>query len=109
MKEVTGPGSAYVRLLASAMDDKHCVDFMYDGKYRVVEVHAIGTSPKDGSFVMRGLQVAGVASRPLPVWTLFSVNKMEVLGFMPLESQAPREGYAQGDKQMASIIHEIAL
>lgn len=95
--------------LRDAMRDSSQVDFLYDGKLRVVEVHAIGTSTKDGSLVMRGFQVGGQASRPLPQWTLFSVGKMEILQTIATPSAAPREGYAQGDKQMAQIIAEIAL
>lgn len=96
-------------LLAMGMAKDLTVNFIYDGKIRVVEVHAIGESVKDGSRVMRGVQVAGVASRPLPQWTLFTVAKIENLTMGKEASQAPREGYAQNDKQMRSIICELAL
>lgn len=103
------PGSGYALLMIDAMKEGHCVDFIYDGKYRVVEVHAVGTSTKDGSLVMRGLQIAGAASRPLPQWTLFSINKVEMFEARPQVSLAPREGYAMGDKQMATIVAELQL
>ena len=103
------PGNSYANRLIDAMRNGHTVDFMYDGKYRVVEVHAVGTSTKDASLVMRGFQISGQASRPLPQWTLFSINKMELLEDKPQASEAPREGYTQGDKQMQVVIVELAL
>jgi hypothetical protein len=106
---LTGAGSGYAKQMIDAMTEGRCVDFIYDGKYRVVEVHAVGTSPKDGSLVMRGMQVAGAASRPLPQWTLFSIGKVEMFEERPQQSEAPREGYAQSDKQMNTVIAELQL
>jgi hypothetical protein len=103
------PGADIAARMRDAMRAEHCVAFAYDGKYRLVEVHAIGRSPKDGSLVMRGLQISGEASRPLPQWTLFTVAKMEGFDEVPQHSKAPREGYAMGDKQMAPVLTELAL
>lgn len=94
--------------LTRAMNEGKTVDFIYDGKLRVVEVHAIGLSSR-GEIVMRGFQVAGLASRPLPQWTLFVVNKMELVEIRATDSLAPREGYSQGDKQMSPVFVELAL
>jgi len=95
--------------LLDALRAEKTVHFIYDRKIRVVEVHALGTSVKDASLVMRGYQVAGVASRPLPQWTLFSIAKIDAMTVGPEASQAPREGYSQGDKQMQIILAELAL
>jgi hypothetical protein len=103
------PGAHYASQLIEAMAQGGTVDFMYDGKYRVVEVHAVGRSPKDQSLVMRGYQLAGAASRPLPQWTLFSINKIDMLEQRPQRSEAPREGYAMGDKQMSPVLAQLAL
>lgn len=86
--------------LSRAMSRRLAVSFVYDGKNRVVEVHAIGRSTKDGSLVVRGFQVAGEASRPLPQWTLFTISKIEALTLTFIDSEAPRDGYTMGDKQM---------
>jgi len=86
--------------LSRAMSRRLAVSFIYDGKNRIVEVHAIGRSTKDGSLVVRGFQVAGEASRPLPQWTLFTVSKIEALTLTFIDSEAPRDGYSMGDKQM---------
>lgn len=96
--------------LRTALEEGATAHFDYDGKPRVVEVHAIGTSTKDGSAIMRGFQVAGEAGRPLPIWGLYTIDKMEALtlSMLPL-SEAPREGYKMHDKQMATIIAQIEL
>ena len=95
--------------LRDAMKNGQTVNFMYDGKLRVVEVHALGRSPKDRSILMRGYQVAGTASRPLPQWTLFTVDKIANLTHGTAPSQAPREGYALDDAQMSPVLSELAL
>ena len=95
-------------LLAATADGK-TVSFVYDDKQRVVEIHAIGFSTKDGSVIMRGYQVAGEASRPLPAWSLFTVEKMDALQIGFIDSEAPRPGYKENDKQMSSIIAQYIL
>lgn len=95
------------RFLSDALEQGQTVNFVHDGKIRVVEVHAIGTSTKDGSLVMRGYQVAGHASRPLPIWSLYSVEKIEMLTRGSEASLAPRPGYKRGDKQMRQVLVEL--
>jgi hypothetical protein len=85
------------------------VTFDYDGKTRKVEPHAVGKSTKDGSYIMRGYQIGGLASRTLPAWTLFTVSGISNLQLTFDKSNAPREGYSQGDKQMDPVIIELAL
>jgi hypothetical protein len=96
-------------MLRDALAGGNAVFFIYDGKERIVEVHAIGTSTKDGSIIFRGYQVAGKASRPLPQWTLFSLDKVEGLNITFINSEAPREGYAMDDKQMAAVLCQLDI
>ena len=95
--------------IEQAMADDKCVRFTYDGKVRVVAAHTIGTSKKDGVLSLRGVQVAGGASRPLPQWTLFRFDKMVDVTVDTTPSAAPFTGYVQGDSGMDSIVTEIAL
>lgn len=100
----------YAGLIGAAIANEALVEFDYDGKRRVVEAHAIGKSTKDESIVFRGYQIDGEASRPLPQWTLFSVDKIEVLKLHEFgTSRAPRDGYVMGDKQMLPVLAEIDL
>lgn len=105
------PQQDLVQKLVKAMRHDLQVIFDYDGKLRVVEVHAIGTSTKDGALLFRGYQTSGDSSRPLPAWVLFRGDKVTkgqiALSFE--DSLAPREGYVQGDAQMGDLIAEIAL
>lgn len=100
-------GADHVVPLTDAMRNDQTVHFIYDGKPRTVEVHAIGTSTKDGGLVMRGVQVAGGASRPLPQWTLFRLDRIMGLSTDFTPSEAPRDGYLMGDSQMSFIIAEL--
>lgn len=101
-------GAGYANEAIHAMRQGHVVEFIYDGKLRLVEVHAVGQS-NTGKLVMRGYQIGGQASRPLPQWTLFDLAKVEALEAKPIASDAPREGYAMADKQMALIFAELVL
>lgn len=94
-------------IIAKAMADGVCINFDYDGKNRTVEAHALGRSTKDGSLVMRGYQTDGEASRPVPGWSLFSLDKIEAIEIQYDGSDAPREGYKMGDKQMDPVLVEI--
>lgn len=87
-----------------------CVQFDYDGKTRIVEPHALGTSIKDGGLILRGVQVGGEASRALPSWNLFRVDKMDNFSvLMGLPSQAPRPDYVMDDVMMSEILCQIDL
>lgn len=98
-----------IETLTEGLNNSLAVSFVYDDKARIVEVHAIGVSTKDGSILMRGYQVAGESSRPLPCWALFNLDKIGALTSTFVDSEAPRSGYKMGDKQMSNIIAEIQL
>jgi hypothetical protein len=99
-----------INLIKEALATQRTISFIYDGKQKTVEVHAVGTSTKDASLVMRGYQVAGEASRPLPVWALYTLEKMSAATLSAfVDSLAPREGYKLGDKQMLTIIDQLKL
>lgn len=103
------PGAGRAAIIVGLMKKGQTVNFVYEGKVKVVEAHAVGTSTKDGSLSMRGFQVAGTSSRPLPCWALYTVAKMELVEPGSEVSQAPREGFSQGDAAMAEIVAEIEL
>lgn len=101
------PQMEMVSAILVAMRHALAISFIYDGKTRIVEPHAIGISTKDGGVLLRAYQVAGEASRPLPQWTLYRLDKIEGLGATFTESHAPREGYKMGDAQMGHLIAEL--
>lgn len=97
-----------IETLKEALTKGLTVSFVYDERPRIVEVHAVGHSTKDASLVMRGFQVAGESSRPLPGWALFTLAKVDALSLSPSPlSEAPRPGYAMNDKQMREVLFQI--
>ncbi|SKB62934.1 hypothetical protein [Sphingopyxis flava] len=98
-----------IELAVEALDRAIPLCILYEGKPKTIEVHAVGLSVKDNAPVIRGFQIDGEASRPLPCWALLRVDKIEEAGFGTPTSDAPRPGYVQGDKQMSKIIREIVL
>lgn len=96
-------------VLKSAIEQNLAVSFSYDDKARIVEVHAVGRSTKDGALIMRGYQVAGESSRPLPCWALFRLDNIDALTVGYIDSHAPREGYKMGDRQMSEIVAQIQM
>jgi len=100
-------GMLAANLARTAMTEGSCVRFDYDGKSRLVEVHAIGLGRKN-NYLLRGVQVGGEARRPLPQWTLFDLSKVEAMFIADhIPSGAPRAGYSMGDKQMSPVLTEI--
>lgn len=96
---------------AVALASQRCLSISYDGKPRLLEVHAIGASTKDGGTVIRGYQVDGESSRPLPCWALFRADDIFDAELTDDFSIAPRisEGYnPDGDKQMSEIFAKVA-
>lgn len=95
-----------IDILKTAINNGQTVSFIYDGKTRIVEVHAVGNSTKNDNLVMRGFQVAGERAG----WALFTVGKITGLEISPFPlSEAPREGYKMDDKQMSTVLFQIIL
>lgn len=98
------PAGATETALALALHTGRVVAFNYDGKPRVVEVHAVGTNSK-GEGIFRGMQI----NDGPPTWKLFSIGKISNFGLTFLDSEAPREGYAENDRQIVNIFAQLKL
>ena len=91
-----------------AFSNQRQVAFDYDGKLRIVEPHALGTSTKDGEFLLRAYQIAGESrSGEAEGWRLFRLEKITNIRVLDTASQAPRPGYVEGDRQMAETLVEL--
>lgn len=93
-------------LLISAVKTRNTITFIYDGKPRLVEPHAVGINHK-GELVMRGYQVEGESATSPRAWKLLMVDKM--VDLKPTVDTFPqaRDGYKTGDKAMRDVLAEL--
>lgn len=107
---IVQPHDKHVLELAEiAMTTGKAIEFEYDGKNRLVEVHAAGLS-STGKPVIRGYQIGGSSwtADDLPVWRLFTVQKIfDFPALVDIKAGAPRPGYRLGDKGMSTIFFEF--
>lgn len=84
-----------------------CLELQYDGYSRLVEVHAVGESRK-GNICMRVFQVGGGSVSGETVgWKLMTIDKAYTVHLTTTPSEAPRQGYARGDRGMTVIYGEL--
>lgn len=92
---------------SQALREGKCLQISYDNWTRIVEVHAVGYS-SDGNGLMRVWQVRGGSnSGETQGWKLLRLDETWNYGVTNESSQAPRRGYARGDKAMARIICQL--
>ena len=84
-----------------------CLELRYDGYSRVVEVHAVGVSTA-GNPVMRVFQIrGGSVSGERMGWKLMRLDEAFTPVISDEPSQAPRNGYKRGDRDMVRIVCQI--
>jgi hypothetical protein len=90
-----------------AIEDRHLLQFRYDGFTRVVEPHAFGVSNR-GRYTLRAYQVdGGSESGQTQGWKLFHVADMESIVVTPPHFEAPRSDYRRDDRVFARIISQV--
>lgn len=94
-------------LPCEALQEGKRLELTYDGYERIVEVHAVGYTANK-NLVMRVYQTSGGSNSGNPLgWKLMTIHKAASISMSDEDSEAPRQGYRQGDKAMAEIICEI--
>ena len=94
-------------LPCEAIRTKKCLEVIYDGFWRVVEVHAVGLS-RDGNPVMRVWQIRGGSkSGELPGWRLLRLDEARGGSLTDETSLAPRDGYQRNDSHIPRIKCQI--
>jgi hypothetical protein len=89
--------------IASAIQSRNLLSFVYDGFLRTVEPHTFGVDAK-GHAALRAYQVAGGSESGEYVgWKLFHANEMHSVAVQHQTFSGPRPGYKRGDKAFASI------
>lgn len=95
------------RTACEALRSGKRLELRYDGYSRIVEVHAVGVT-QDGNGIMRVWQVRGGSnSGERQGWKLFRLDEAFSAHMIDEESEAPRRGYARGDKVMRTISCQI--
>jgi hypothetical protein len=83
------------------------LQLVYEGYFRMVEVHAVGLT-KDGNEVMRVWQVSGGSVSNEPVgWKLLRVDEATGAVITKERSAAPRPGYKRDDKAMQRVLCQL--
>jgi predicted DNA-binding transcriptional regulator YafY len=103
------PAIAASHEVYKALKGNKLLSFHYDEQLRVIEPHSFGIT-KDGNLAVRGYQVSGESSQPLPGWRMFRLDKFEHTRALATDSGAPRtaEGFKSNDKHLKHILLEIA-
>lgn len=90
-----------------AIEDRHLLEFRYDGFRRIVEPHAFGVS-KRGRYTLRAYQVdGGSESGETAGWKLFHVSDMQSIVVSPERFPGPRPDYRRDDRIFARIISQV--
>lgn len=89
--------------IATAIQGRNLLSFVYDGYRRTVEPHTFGMDAK-GHMALRAYQVSGGSESGEYVgWKLFHAHEMLSVTVQPQTFAGPRPGYKRGDKAFASI------
>lgn len=89
--------------IATAIQRRNLLSFIYDGFRRSVEPHTYGMDTK-GHMALRAYQVGGGSDSGEYVgWKLFHVHEMLNVSVQPQAFAGPRPGYKRGDKAFTSI------
>lgn len=93
--------------VATAIQGRNLLSFMYDGFRRVVEPHAFGVDTK-GHMALRAYQVSGGSKSGDNVgWKLFHIDEMLGVSVLPQTFVVPRPGYKRGDKAFSRITTQL--
>ena len=96
-----------LELARDALRQGLCLEFVYGGCRRLVEVHAIGVTMA-GRLAISAFQVEGnTRSTPIPGWRLFCLEECANVSISGTRSKAPRPGYRRGDSQFSHIGAQI--
>lgn len=89
--------------IATAIQGRNLLSFVYDGFRRTVEPHTFGVDAK-GHIALRAYQVGGGSESGEYVgWKLFHANEMRGVTVQTQIFAGPRPGYKRGDKAFAII------
>ena len=94
-------------IIVTAIKEKKCLSFTYEGYPRVVEPHCYGLTTA-GNEALRCYQVrGGSSSGKVPDWKMMTTDNITGLTLSQDVFLKPRDGYKKGDKGMSTIFCEL--
>lgn len=94
---------SYEAVICSAIQDQRVLEFLYKGKSRVVEPHALGITKK-GKNILCAWQLSGASGVG---WRDFEVAKISSLSVANARFAGPRAGYKRNDQTLQRIICQL--
>lgn len=89
--------------IATAIQGRNLLTFVYDGFSRTVEPHTFGVDTK-GHTALRAYQVGGGSESGEYIgWKLFHANQMHSVTVQAQTFAGPRPGYKRGDKAFSIV------
>lgn len=93
--------------IATAIQGRNLLSFMYDDFRRTVEPHTYGIDTK-GHMALRAYQVSGGSiSGEYAGWKLFHVDEILSMSVQLQTFVGSRPGYKRGDKAFTNIIAQL--
>lgn len=90
--------------LCAAIQNRSIIEFVYEGKKRVVEPYCFGLNRNTGNKMLRAFQVGGFSSSGKPTgWKLYDVSKVKSLIVTVQIFEINRSGYNPNDKDLSPI------
>jgi hypothetical protein len=90
--------------LCGAIQNRNIIEFIYDGKKRVVEPYCFGLNKSTGNKMLRAFQVGGFSSSGKSTdWKLYVVSKLQNLIVTEQIFEVNRSGYNPNDKDINPI------
>lgn len=94
--------------LIRAVNERRVIQFVYQGRPRIVEPHAYGVVASTGDTALHAYQTQGEsASGTPPGWRTFAVAKIERLRVVETRFKGPRPGYAVGRPAFSPLWVEV--
>ena len=94
-------------VLCQGLQNHQRLKIKYHGEERVVEVHAVGISPKGNSVVRVFQVIGGAVFGANSGWKMLKIEDIEDIEPIGEFYTGPREGYSPGDRGMTSILMEM--
>jgi hypothetical protein len=93
-------------LICRAITERHLVQFMYNGRSRIVEPFCCGIGTT-GNYVLRGFQVRGSDKTKPLCWRLYELAEMSQMSITQHSFKGNRQEYSPEDSAITEIFCRI--